>query len=383
MRRAIQGQWFPNSPGATGAPVIVRMWVVIPALLCLGSCLLMSACASPGRGVDGEDGYVLFPPPPEKPRIQFLTSYSNSLDVLPPLSGFRRFVVGEQEGRPIGKPYGVAIHDGQILVCDTAFAVIEVFDLKARTFEILGGGQNGRLGKPINVSVDEDGTRYVADTILNRVMIYDRSNRFLRAFGEPDKWSPTDVAIVGERLYVTDRKNGQVVVMEKATGQEIRRMSKLGAGKDELFLPTNVAVNADGDVYVSDTGNFRVQKFDSRGRHLRRFGKLGKRFGQFVRPKGIALDREGRLYAVDAASEVVQIFDPEGQLLVFFGGEGNHPGGLNLPAKVVVDYDNVDLFADLALPGYEIEYLVIVTSQYGPNKVNVFGFLKESQNGGN
>jgi DNA-binding beta-propeller fold protein YncE len=171
--------------------------------------------------------------------------------------------------------------------------------------------------------------------------------------------------------------------MEKATGQEIRRISKLGAGRDELFLPTNIAVGADGEVYVSDTGNFRVQKFDSRGRHLRRFGRLGKRFGQFVRPKGIALDREGRLYAVDAASEVVQIFDPEGQLLVFFGGEGNDPGGLNLPAKVVVDYDNVDLFADLALPGYEIEYLAIVTSQYGPNKVNVFGFLKESPNGGN
>jgi hypothetical protein len=65
--------------------------------------------------------------------------------------------------------------------------------------------------------------------------------------------------------------------------------------------------------------------------------------------------------------------------LLFFGGMGNEPGNLSLPAKVVIDYDHVDLFADRVAPGHEIEYLVIVTSQYGSRMVNVFGFLKQGR----
>jgi DNA-binding beta-propeller fold protein YncE len=127
--------------------------------------------------------------------------------------------------------------------------------------------------------------------------------------------------------------------------------------------------------------NTRVFKFDDQGELLQTFGSLGKRLGQFVRPKGVAVDREGRIYVVDAASELVQIFNADAELLLFFGGSGNQPGGLNLPAKVVIDYDNVDLFADRVAPGYKVEYLVIVTSQYGRNKVSVFGFLQPDEEG--
>jgi hypothetical protein len=49
---------------------------------------------------------------------------------------------------------------------------------------------------------------------------------------------------------------------------------------------------------------------------------------------------------------------------------------------VVIDYDNVDLFADRVAPGYKVEYLVIVTSQFGPNKVSVFGFLEPDDQAG-
>jgi hypothetical protein len=53
---------------------------------------------------------------------------------------------------------------------------------------------------------------------------------------------------------------------------------------------------------------------------------------------------------------------------------GNQPGNLNLPAQVVIDYDNVNLFRSYAAPDFEIEYLIIVTSQYGLRKVNIYGF---------
>jgi DNA-binding beta-propeller fold protein YncE len=357
--------------------------MAISALLCSGLFLPLFSCAGPGGpgAVEEEAGYVLFPAPPQESRIQFLAAYRSADDVLPPLSGFRRFILGDREGRELAKPYGVAIHDGQILVCDTMARIVVVFDLKARNVELLGGGPNGRVRKPVNIAVDDDGTRYVVDVDLQRVMVYDRNNRYLRALGNPEAWSPTDVAISGKRLYVTDKKNGQVVLLEKATGEELKRFSQPGSGEGELFAPTNIEVGADGSVYVSDTGNFRILKFDSRGKLLQQIGSIGRGLGQFVRPKGVAVDREGRVYVADAAIQNVQIFDPEGKLLLFFGGAGNGPGRMNLPAKAVIDYDNVDLFADRAAPGYEIEYLIAVTNQFGPNKVNVYGFLKPSKLG--
>lgn len=352
---------------------------MLAALLVFGAGFLLLACAGKGEPKPDETAYVLIPPPPQQPRIQFLAAYSKDLDVLPPLSGFRRFVVGDREGREISKPYGVAIHDGQILVCDTKLAIVAIFDLKARAVEILGEGPNGQLGKPINVAVDEDGTRYVADVKLNRIMVYDADNRYVRAIGDPESWFPTDVAIIGKRLYVTDKKNGQVVLIEKATGAELRRFSLEGGEEGALFFPTNLALGPDGSIYVTETGLARILEFDDRGKLLQTFGSLGDRFGQFVRPKGVAVDREGRVYAADAASETVQIFNPDGRLLLFFGGAGNNPGGLNLPADVTIDYDNVDLFADRVAPGYRIEYLILVTSQFGKNKVNVFGFLESGE----
>jgi DNA-binding beta-propeller fold protein YncE len=373
MATALRDQWHQQQPGRNEMPAASRLRAALAVLLGFGCCFLLFACAGSTGPTQAE--YVVVPPPPQQPRIQFLAAFSSDLDILPPLSGFRRLVVGERRGGELGKVYGVAIHDGQILVCDTQAAAVAIFDLKAQALEILGNGPAGKLAKPINIAVDEDGTRYVADTKLNRIMVYDADNSFVRAIGDPEAWTPTDVAIIGKRLYVTDIKNGQVVLIEKATGAELRRFSQKGSKEGHLFHPTNLALGRDGSIYVADTGNFRVQRFDSRGKLLERIGSLGQRLGQFVRPKGVAVDREGRLYVVDAASEIVQIFNAEGKLLLFFGGAGNVPGGLNLPAKVVIDYDNVDYFADRVMPGYEIEYLVIVTSQFGSNKVSVFGHL--------
>jgi hypothetical protein len=60
--------------------------------------------------------------------------------------------------------------------------------------------------------------------------------------------------------------------------------------------------------------------------------------------------------------------------LLFFGLPGNAPGNVNLPSRVKLDYDNVGLFEQYAVPGAELEFLVIVANQYGLNKINVYGF---------
>ena len=92
---------------------------------------------------------------------------------------------------------------------------------------------------------------------------------------------------------------------------------------------------------------------------------------------GIAVDREGHLYAVDAAFSNVQIFNKEARLLMFFGGSGDKPGSFLLPAKVVLDYDNLQYFQKYALPNFQIQYVILVTSQFGPRLVNVLAYGQE------
>jgi hypothetical protein len=80
---------------------------------------------------------------------------------------------------------------------------------------------------------------------------------------------------------------------------------------------------------------------------------------------------------VDAGFENVQIFDKEGQLLMFFGGPYNGPGDMWLPAKVIIDYNNLEYFQKYVHNNFNLKYLIFVTNQYGPDKVNVYGFVEE------
>jgi hypothetical protein len=83
------------------------------------------------------------------------------------------------------------------------------------------------------------------------------------------------------------------------------------------------------------------------------------------------------MLAADAAFNNVQIFSKTGRLLMAFGGGGEKPGDLLLPAKVAIDYENLPLFQKYVDPGFQVGYLIFVTSQFGPQRVNVFAFGQE------
>ena len=64
---------------------------------------------------------------------------------------------------------------------------------------------------------------------------------------------------------------------------------------------------------------------------------------------------------------------------MFFGGNYKGPGYLWLPAKVIIDYDNLSYFQKFVDPSFELKYLILVTSQYGPDKINVYGFVEPAK----
>jgi DNA-binding beta-propeller fold protein YncE len=292
-------------------------------------------------------------------------------------SSFNRFVVGEKQDLKVDKPYGVAVYDGKIYVCDTNNSVA-VFDLQAKTFGVLKGAVGaGRLTQPLNISIEPDGTKYVTDPGRGQVVVFGRDDEYVKAYGAPGAWRPVDAVALEDRLYVADVQNGLVKVFDKQSGALLKTIGDKGDPSERLDRPTNLAFDRDGYLYVTDFGRFQVVKFDRDGHFKQTFGRPGDNPGHFARPKGIALDREGRLYAVDASFNNAQIFNKEGRLLMFFGDSGNQPGGLVLPAKVAIDYDNLRYFQEYAQPNFQVEYLIFVTSQFGDRRVNVLAYGKE------
>jgi len=335
--------------------------------------LLLAGCAAQPKPQIQE---VFFPPPPALPRLQYLTSLSGLRDV-EEQSAFDRFVVGEKQDTKVDKPYGVAIYDGKIYVCDTN-AGIDVLDLKTKKFESLKGAVgSGRLSQPVNIAITADGTKYVADPVRGQIVAFDRNDEYVRAYGTPGPWRPVDVALLDDRLYVADPANGLVKVFDKQSGEMVKTIGDKGSPNERLDRPQNLAFDHEGYLYVTDVGRFQVVKYDRDGHFKMTFGRPGDNLGHFARPKGIALDREDHLYAVDASFNNVQIFNPQGRLLMFFGEGGDKPGGLLLPAKVTIDYDNLQYFQKYIASGFEPEYLVLVTSQFGDRRVNVLAYGRD------
>ncbi|MCX7174435.1 MAG: hypothetical protein NT159_11040 [Proteobacteria bacterium] len=340
---------------------------------------MLAGCMSNPSQADKPAESVFYPPLPNAPRIQYLTTIAGDRDLaIKNRSSFADFIIGDEKKveQRLTQPYGVAIYKSKLYVADTGAEGIAIFDLARQRFEFVAGSGAGRFKRPINIRIDADGTKYVTDTGRNQILVYDSNDRFVRALGVEGQFRPVDVAIAGERLYVADILHHQVHVLEKNSGRALFTFGKAGSGDGELFHPTNIALGPDGDIYVVETSNYRVQRFTSEGKSVRSYGDAGTTLGSFARPKGIAIDKLGRLLVGDAAFQNVQIFDSAGKLLLYFGQADGHAEGLNLPAGVTIDYDNIASFRHFAEPRFNIEYLILVVSQFGPNKVDIFGFGK-------
>ena len=337
---------------------------------------LLAGCAT--KSPRGKE-HVFFPPPPDEPRIQFLTAFGSEAD-LADAGTFTDFIVGSDKiTRPIWKPYGVAVTKGTVYVCDTQAANIGVVDLRKRRIRYIRPGGREAMQTPINVAVDAAGNRYVTDTKRGQVLIYNKDDKQTGEIGRQGEMKPCGIFIAGDRLYLTDLASHSVRVYSLPARQLLLSVPRDARDeKSKLHSPTNVSVDRDGRIYVSDTGGFTTKVFDAEGNHVRTVGELGLNAGMFALPKGIAVDRERRMYVVDGATAVVQMFDDRGRLLMYFGEpKSSGPAGLYLPAGIAVDYENVPLFQKYVAPGFQLEHLIFVTNQAGRQKVSVYGFVRK------
>jgi DNA-binding beta-propeller fold protein YncE len=355
---------------------IVVLNRTLPLLAIAGIIWLAAGCATAPKNSGPK--YVFYPPAPNEPRLQYLTSFFSEKD----LHGhgrdnFMTFLTGKPPVyMSLYKPYGIAADKGNFYVCDTVGCLMRV-DLNGHRMIPINGEGPAALKQPLNLALDDNGWFYVVDSTREQVVILDTNANLVATVGQRGETEPRDVALTTNRIYIADRLNHCVHVLDKFSRTnlfDIPRPEDTTKTNIELFQPLNLALDPEGRIYVADLGAYRVQVFAPDGTYLRSIGGYGDNFGEFSRVKGIAVSRDDVLYAVDSAGQLVQMFDPTGRLLMWFGEAGASPYPLALPTKVMLDYDNVDLFQKFAAPDFKVEYLVIVINQYGPRKVSVYGF---------
>ena len=297
---------------------------------------------------------LLWPPPPDVPRIEYLGEVRIPADAGIRSNWFVRFVgrvfLGPRRDG-MARPYAVAVgFEGAILVADPDARCVHLFDVTRGKYRRLDRAGDEPLVSPVGIATDAAGRIYVADSVRRAVFRFDPSGRWLDTIGGGDRLiRPTGLAFDSERdrLYVVDTLAHRILVLD-ASGRTVGEIGRRGQADGEFNFPVAVALDRTGRIFVSDSMNFRVQVLEADGRFVRAFGEAGSGAGGFDKAKGIALDADGNIYVVEGLHDVVQVFDGEGRLSTVLGSSGSGPGEFDLPAGIHVDGNGRILVADSA-----------------------------------
>ncbi|MDD5090988.1 MAG: NHL repeat-containing protein [Candidatus Wallbacteria bacterium] len=200
------------------------------------------------------------------------------------------------------------------------------------TGEIIGqnGINNGSFINPGFMAFDRTGRIYVADTGNDRIQILDRRGAFIDRFGsfgvpgstadsENEILNPGSLArfnkpsgiSVATEIFVCDSGNHRIAKFDRF-GNLLRTFGNFGTNRQEFDTPLDLALDSRKNLFIVDSGNHRIKKYDLNGYLLLRLGTFGQAPGQFIRPRGISIGPDDRVYVIDSGNNRIQCFDGSG-----------------------------------------------------------------------
>lgn len=242
------------------------------------------------------------------------------------------------EGDLLRRPSGVAMDEqGRIYVADTGKQRVVIFDANGNyvnQFTDYGDGKF-KYRDPIGVAVAPDGRTFVLSKTSKKIVIYNGEFKPIHEIVFPDP--PLALTIHDRKLYVTTARGIMIGDLE---GNLITSFGKRGKGKGEFDMPGGITVGPNGDIYVADSLNYRVQAFNKNGDPLWQYGSpipadqavmyrgSDRKFGL---PSSITLDGNGHLYVVDGLSSELIVLDTKGKFLQKIGDIGHDDGFFYYP----------------------------------------------------
>jgi sugar lactone lactonase YvrE len=182
-----------------------------------------------------------------------------------------------------------------------------------RTAAVSGQEPFAAVKAPFEADFDDRGRIWILDSMNSRVRIFDRDGGFLGGWGGngDGKFAfkyAEGLAISGDNLYVADTWNHRIVLYSLAGAWK-------ASASGSLMGPRGVAVGSDGAVWVTDTGNNRVIKYDAELGNLQTIGTKGVEPGEFEGPVAIAVSPSGTVYITDTRNRRIQVLDKNGKYL--------------------------------------------------------------------
>ncbi len=201
-----------------------------------------------------------------------------------------------------------------------------------------------KLGWIAAVAVDSQDRVYVYSRSEHPLIVFDREGNFLASLGKEVLEDAHGIWIdEKDQLYCVERETH---CMRKFNSQgelllTIGNPHQQGAEGEPFNLPTDLAIDAQGDLYISDGyGNARIHKYSPTGQRLKSWGKPGTGPGEFDLPHCVRVDRHNRLLVADRTNNRIQFFDTEGNYLMEWGG-------FHQPDTIFIDKDDIIYVAEL------------------------------------
>ncbi len=168
---------------------------------------------------------------------------------------------------------------------------------------------------PLGSACDSEGYLYVVDLGLSNVRKFDPHGNHVMTI-DHDFGFVVSIAISrDDEIYIIDN---YYVKQFETDGTFVRQWGGFGSDPGQFFDPMYVAVDSDGNVYVTEDANQRVQKFDSEGNYILHWGEFGHGDGQFDYPMGITIDALDNIYVYDSGNDRIQKFDSTGNYISEF-----------------------------------------------------------------
>jgi streptogramin lyase len=214
----------------------------------------------------------------------------------------------------------------------------------AAALVVLGAfGQTGsapyQYEKLGGIAADARGYVYAADNQRGGVLKYTTAGAYVRTIGRDAIRFPEGVAVGPDgNVYVVEgASNGTRVSVWTPTGSYVRAFGDFGSGPGQMDSPKQVAVDAQGFVYVADSGNSRIDRFSPGGGFVGSIGQGGSVSSgpdQLSDPRGVAVAPDGTIWAADQLYRRVQHYSATCAFLGTFGSQGYGDGQFQAPAGV-------------------------------------------------
>lgn len=326
---------------------------------------------------------IVWPNPPAIARIRYLAFYSAQplKDMDQPKTARQSWMdrlagtVPEVDSTRVlfqlAQPYGMAVDSkGKVYVADSKVGAIFIFDTETRDVEMIKNKVEAHFVRIIGLAMDDNDRLFVTDPGLKHVLVFNAQHKAEDVITD-GMVEPSGVAIDTQNrlLYVSDINLDQILVYDADTLKLLRKMGNGGKNHElttpgDFAKPSGIAVDKDGNLYVADTLNDRIEVFDADGVFLRTWGKNGDGPGYFARPKGVAIDSDGHVWVADGMQDRVQVFTNEGQLLIAFGGHGLLPGQFQGLVSLASDNRRNRIYTSEIYPGRVQEFRYVTDAEF-------------------